>query len=123
MRGERTGTLAKPEGGNGNHLCQHSKKTIMKQGDIIPIIAIYFHIRFLLASITICFIISCIVILTDDKIYVVRLTLRIIFSFASTINDWRLVRELSFVVFFKWPPRTPSFVVFNSLFIVYFVFL
>jgi len=54
------------------HHCQRAKKTIMKQGDIIPIVAIYFHTRFLLASITIYFIISCITILTDDKIYVIH---------------------------------------------------
>src|SRR6218665_522282 len=94
-----------------NRLCQRAKKTIMKQGDIIPMFAIYFHTRFLLASIIIYFIISCTTILIDDKIYKCH-TLRIIFSFASTIIDWRLVRELSFVVF-------SIFVVFNRLFIVF----
>src|SRR6218665_3673600 len=67
MRGERTGTAGKPRGGNGKPPLSTCQETITKQGDIIPIFAIYFHTRFLLASITIYFTISCITILTDDK--------------------------------------------------------
>jgi len=38
---------AKPGEAMANHPCRRTKKTTMKQGDNIPIFAIYVHTRFL----------------------------------------------------------------------------